>query len=101
MSFWEAMSVGGFMATILGVFLTAYAIINNRTLKAESSNTREILKEGFQSTREMLLRIEQGQEEIAHALSEARREMAEALRYLAQLIVQEGARTREAIQAKP
>jgi hypothetical protein len=88
------MSVGGFMATILGVFLTVYALINNRTLKAESSNTREILREGFQSTKEILLRIEQGQEE-------ARREMAEAIRYLAQLLVQEGARTREAIQAKP
>jgi hypothetical protein len=112
MGFVETLSAAGITATILGVFLTIYGLLNNRTLKEESSNTREILKQGFQSTREMLLRMEQGQEEtrkeiaearkeIAHTLSEARREMAEALRYLAQLIVQEGERTREAIQAKP
>jgi len=83
MSLWEAMALVGTMATILGVFITIYGIINNRTLKAEAQGIREIL-----------LRMEQGQ-------SEARREMAEAIERLGQLIVVEGERTREAVRAKP
>ena len=83
MGFWEALGQVGVTATILGVFLTIYGLINNRTLKEESRNTREILS-----------RIEQGQ-------SEARKEMAEAIKYLAQLIVAEAEKTREDIKAKP
>lgn len=82
MSFWEALILAGLVATIMGVFLTIYAIINNKTLKEVSGNTREIL-----------LRIEQGQ-------NEARKEMAEAIKYLAQLIGLEAEKTREAIRAK-
>jgi hypothetical protein len=79
--FWEILALGGTMATVLGVFLTIYGIINNRTLKEESRATREILS-----------RIEQGQ-------SEARKEMAETLRYLADLVRQEGDKTRQTIRA--
>jgi hypothetical protein len=99
------MALVGTMATILGVFITIYGIINNRTLKAEAKNVREILLGEAKSTkeiileetrgiREILLRIEQGQDE-------ARREMAEAIKYLADLIHMDGERTREVVRAKP
>ena len=92
MSFWETLTLGGTMATILGVFLTLFGMINNKTLKEESRATREILS-----------RIEQGQtearREIGGALAEARKEMAEALRYLADLVRQEGEKTRQVIRA--
>ena len=83
------------MATILGVFLTIYAIINNRTLKEGLKATREILdrielgqREDSKATRQILARIELGQ-------NEARREMAEAIRYLGDLIHLEGEKTRQ------
>ncbi len=78
MSFWELLGVVSAMATILGVFLTIYGVINNRTLKEE-----------FRITRDMLARIDQGQQE-------ARKQMAEAIKYLADLIRAEGERTRQA-----
>ncbi|OFW02217.1 MAG: hypothetical protein A3H94_05620 [Acidobacteria bacterium RIFCSPLOWO2_02_FULL_60_20] len=92
MNFWETLTLGGTMAMILGVFPTVYGIINNRTLKEESRATREILS-----------RIEQGQNEtrreIGGALAEARKDMAESLRYLADLVRQEGDKTRQAVRA--
>ena len=90
MSLWEAMALVGTMATILGVFITLYGIINNRTLKGEARGLREIL-----------LRIEQGQNETRQAANEARREMAEAIQRLGELIVLEGEKTRETVRAKP
>ena len=90
MSFWEAVGLMSAMTTILGVFMTIYGLINNRTLKEEAKGIREIL-----------VRIEQGQ-------SEARKEMAEAIKYLQQgqntlgeLVRVEGERTREALRAPP
>ena len=93
MGFWQLLTLGGTMATILGVFLTFYAMINNRTLKEESKNTREVLLEESKHTREILLRIEQGQ-------AEARKEMAEAIKALGGLIRSEGEQTRDAIRAR-
>jgi len=90
MSLWEAMALVGTMATILGVFITVYGIINNRVLKAEAKSLREIL-----------LRIEQGQNDARQVANETRREMAEAIQRLGQLIVVEGEKTREAVRAKP
>ena len=81
MSFWELLALVSAMATILGVFLTIYGFINNRTIREESRHTREILAG-----------IEQGQ-------SEARREMAEAVRYLGELVHTEAEKTRQVIQA--
>jgi len=83
MSFWEALALTGTMATILGIALTVYGIINNRTFRAEMRAVREILD-----------RIERGQEE-------ARREMAEAIKYLADLIVAESERTRQTLRGSP
>lgn len=94
MSFWEAIALVGMMATILGVFITIYGVINNRVLKAEAKGLREIL-----------LRIEQGQNEtrlqISQQIEQSRREMAEAIKYLADLVHLEGERTREVVRAKP
>ncbi len=88
MSFWELIAVAGTMAIVLGVFLTAYGLINNRTLKEESRHTREILD-----------RIERGQEELRRESAEARKEMAEAIKALGELIRHEGERTRQAVRA--
>ena len=116
MSLWGAMALVGTIATILGVFITVYGIINNRTLKAEAKNVREILLRESKSTkdiileeargiREILIRIEQGQNEarlqISQQMEQSRREMAEAIKYLADLIHLEGERTREVVRAKP
>lgn len=82
MTFWETLTVAGLVATIMGAFLTIYGLLNNRTLREESKNTREILG-----------RIEQGQ-------NEARREMAEAIKYLADFIKLESQATTDAIRAR-
>jgi len=93
MSIWGAMVLVGTMATILGVFITVYGIMNNRTLKMEAAGIREIL-----------LRMEQGQNEtrlqISQQIEQSRREMAETMKYLADLVHQEGEKTREAVRAK-
>ena len=105
MSFWEALALVGTMATILGVFIAIYGLINNRLLKKEAGDTRqilqdqakglrEIIQEEAKNTREILLRIEQGQ-------TEARKEMAEAIRYVADLIRVESDKTRETVRARP
>ena len=108
MDFWQLATLGGTMATVLGVFLTVYAMINNRTLKEESRRIREILLEESKHTREILVHIEQGQEEARKEAREARaeaaegrREMADAIRSLGALIRGEGERTREVIRARP
>ncbi len=95
----ELIAVSGTMASILGVFLAISTAINNRTLREESSHTREILgrieqglREESSHTREILSRIEQGH-------NEARKEMAEAIKYLADLIRIEDEKTRQAIRS--
>ena len=93
MGVWDLITITGTSATVLGIFLTFYALINNRILRRESQATREILERESQATREILDRIDRGQQE-------ARREMAEALKRIAELIVAEGERTRIAISGK-
>ena len=99
MSFWEVLALVSAGATILGVFLAVYAMLNNRTLKQEAASTREILngiehgqRENSAATRDLLSRIEQGQED-------ARKEMAEAIRYLADWIRAEGGKPRQTLRA--
>ena len=106
MSFWEMLGLVSAMATILGVFLTIYAMINNRVLKAESQHTREMLARMDHEHGEILRRIEQGQQEAQNntaearrEMAEARREMAEAIKYVADLVRAEGDRTRQAVRA--
>jgi len=88
MSFLQLLGLAGTMGTILGGFLALYGLINNRTLKQEARDTREIL-----------VRIEQGQQRLAEGQlrveemqAQARTEMAEAIRYLADLIRVESGR---------
>jgi len=95
MSFWEMLALVSVMATILGVFLTIYAMINNRVLKEESAHTREILARMEQGQQ----RLEQGQQNIQKELVESRREMAEAIKYLADIVRADGERTRQTIRA--
>jgi predicted amino acid-binding ACT domain protein len=117
MTFWELLALVSVMAAILGVFLTLFALINNKTLRAESRNTQEIIeaesrntqeiiKAESRSVREILGRIDQGQNEMRREMAEARREMAEARRemaeaitFLGQLIVLESEKTRQAIKS--
>ncbi|MBI1955908.1 MAG: hypothetical protein HYS38_05895 [Acidobacteria bacterium] len=113
MSLWELVAVAGTMASVLGVFLTIYVFLNNRTLKQESKATRDLIIRMDAGHSEILSRIDQGQEEtrkeVAEArketaearkeMAEARREMAEAIKYLADLIRMEGERTRQAVRA--
>ncbi|MBI5232785.1 MAG: hypothetical protein HY880_00360 [Deltaproteobacteria bacterium] len=54
MTFWELIAVVSSMATFTGVWLAVYALINNKTLKAESRLVRESLKEESRLTRESL-----------------------------------------------
>lgn len=83
MHFLEMLALVGTAATILGVFLTGYAIINNKTLKRESGLTREttekLMKEESRLTREMI---------------------KEVTEYLGNLIVVEGNKTRSAMPEK-
>ncbi|MEW6096092.1 MAG: hypothetical protein AB1567_06165 [bacterium] len=84
MNFWEALVLVGTAATILGVFLAIYGVVNNKTLKHETKLTRETLAktmaEESRLTREMI------------------KETIEYLaKYLGDLIVAEGERTRLAI----
>ncbi len=93
MGIWDLITITGTSATVLGVFLTFYALINNRILRKESQATREMIERQGQATREMLARVDRGQQE-------ARREMAEALKRIAELIVTEGERTKEAVSSR-
>jgi uncharacterized membrane protein (DUF106 family) len=99
MTFGELLALVSVMAAILGVFLTLFALINNKTLRAESRNTQEIIKAESRSVREILGRIDQGQNEMRREMAEARREMAEAITFLGQLIVSESEKTRQAIKS--
>lgn len=111
MTFWEALGLVSAMVTILGVFLTIYAIINNKTLKEESKNTREMIKESSEGARELLARMERGQEDarkevaaamtaIGQAVTDSRKEMADAIGRVAELIRVEGQATREAMRTR-
>src|SRR3990172_1186339 len=70
MSIWEMVTLWGLTASILGVFLTFYGIINNKTLKKESQSTRDILEriekrqdESRQEFRKTMDRMESGRQE--------------------------------------
>lgn len=83
MDFGENLALIGTAATILGVFLTIYAIVNNKTLKKERKLTREIIAEETRLTREVI-------KEITEMIKET-------IQYLGNLIVAEGDKTRRAI----
>ncbi|HIC90927.1 MAG TPA: hypothetical protein EYP21_02460, partial [Syntrophaceae bacterium] len=57
MEFWEIITLGGTMGTILGLFLTLYAIINSKALKEQSRLTRESIREESRLTRESVTEV--------------------------------------------
>ena len=79
MGFWELLALVSAMATILGVFLTLYAFINNRTLKEESRLTRELIN-----------RMEEN-------MNKGTQESKKLLEKITELIVADGQKTRQAI----
>lgn len=94
MNIWEWVTVFGFTATILGVFLTIYGMINNKTLKAEAKGIRDILE-----------RMEDGQIKAFSKMDNTLSKMDDTQRYIVgviketqKLIVVEGEKTREAIR---
>ncbi len=94
MSFWELLALSSAVATIMVVFLTIYALINNKTLKEESKLTRETLQklitEESRLTREMIERMTERTEKMIERTTEK----------LGELIVSEGQKTRELIRKK-
>ncbi|MEW6608271.1 MAG: hypothetical protein AB1414_12655 [bacterium] len=87
MNLWEALALVGTAATILGIFLTVYGVVNNKTLKNETKLTRETIVEESKLTREAIK--EEGK---------LTREMIkETTEYLGKLIVADGDRTRWAM----
>lgn len=80
MTFVEWITFGGTMATILGVFVGMYAMINNRVIRSEMAATRLLLD-----------KMEQGLEKMA----QGQEKMAQAQEKIAELIVADGERTRE------
>ena len=82
MDFWEILTLGGTIATIMGAFLILYGLINGKALKEQSTLTREAIKEESRLTRE--------------SLEHSKDETKKILDKIAELIVAEGQRTREA-----
>ncbi|CUU05444.1 hypothetical protein JGI3_01127 [Candidatus Kryptobacter tengchongensis] len=77
MSFYDVLALGGVMATILGLFLTLYAIINNRTLKAEARNINELISQ-FRKEHHETMQIMSGN------LDEFRREHRETMQVMSE-----------------
>ncbi len=91
MNLWEALALVGTAATILGVFLTIYGVVNNKTLKQETKLTRETIAEESKLTRETIT-------EETKLTREMIKETTEYLaKYLGDLIVADGNRTRLAM----
>jgi hypothetical protein len=95
MSFLENLALVGTAATILGVFLTGYAIVNNKTLKKESRLTREAIAEESRLTREaveMVIKEESRltREVIAEESRLTREMIKETTKYLGDLIIAKG-----------
>ncbi|MEW6006995.1 MAG: hypothetical protein AB1595_02420 [bacterium] len=119
MAFWQLLTLVGTMATILGVSLAVYALINNRTLKAEERLTREEIrlsreemKTETKLTREIIVKMEEGLKEILREIAKKTDEIAQMTAFIAsgqkeiahliqktqELIVVEGERTRREIK---
>ncbi|MEK6591195.1 MAG: hypothetical protein AABZ11_11025 [Nitrospinota bacterium] len=93
MSFWESLAFSVTMATMLGVFLTIYGMINNKTLKVESKNTRDIITE----FRKEMIGEAKNTKEILERITQLIASEGEKIDRIAQLIVSEGEKTRQTI----
>ncbi len=102
MEFWQLLTLVGTMATILGVFLAVYALINNKTLKTESRLTREMIVKMEEGIKETLNKMDGTLKEIAHLIvvqGEGLKEIAHLIQKTQELIIVEGERTRREIKA--
>ncbi|MEW6679886.1 MAG: hypothetical protein AB1297_02535 [bacterium] len=116
MAFWQLLTLVGTMATILGVSLAIYALINNKTLKTEERLTREEIRLSREEmkteaslTREMIAKMEEGIKETLREIAQmtqmiavGQKEMTQMIalgqKEIAHLIVAEGERTRREIR---
>ena len=122
MGFWEMLALVSVMATILGLFLTIYALINNKTLKEESRLTRELIDKNVAESQKILNRMEENMErnvagsqkilnrmeedmermegnarQMERNLLQGTQETKRILEKIAELIATEGQKTRQAI----
>lgn len=98
MSFWELLALAGTMATILGIFLTIYALINNKTLKEEARLTRESIEASRRETRESIEASREETRRLLEKMDSRLEKMDSTLKYIADLIVSEGRKTRDLIK---
>ncbi len=77
MSFWEILTLTATMATILGVFLTIYALINNKTLKTETQLTRELIDETRRQITNQLVKMDENTKEIMREIGKISKEILE------------------------
>ena len=88
LDFWQMLALTGTAATILGVFLIIYGIINNKTLKNESRLTREIIQKESELTRQMIQEMTAQLQQQARQEQELTRQMIqETAKYLGDLVV--------------
>ncbi|MEW5767377.1 MAG: hypothetical protein AB1797_07080, partial [bacterium] len=95
MSFIEALSLVGVAATILGVFVTVYAIINNKTLKKESKLTRETLGEALERESKLTREALEKQSILTREMIQQTNQYL--AKYLGDLIVAQRERTHQAV----
>jgi len=77
--------------------MTKKNILNNRALKGESILTREAIKEESRLTREVLFEAIREEGRLAREMiSKTNEEMLKVLKYIADLIISEGEKTRHA-----
>ena len=93
MTFWEILTLDGVIATILGIFIVIYAILNNKTVK---ENTRIIiskLDEGFrrmdENFQKVITKLDEGFRRIHEDIKEMRKEQIRGFKIIALLIVEE------------
>jgi peroxiredoxin family protein len=84
-TFWQAMALISTAATILGVFLAVYGMINNKTLKKESALTREAIQSNMEAiksearlTREMIQSENRSTREMIQSENRSTREMIQS-----------------------
>ncbi|MDI6735659.1 MAG: hypothetical protein QME42_05625 [bacterium] len=109
MNLWESLALVGTASTILGVFLTIYGVVNNKTLKHETKLTRETIAQESKLTRETIAEetkltremIKETTEYLGNLIVTEREMIKETTEYLAKylgdLIVADGNRTRLAM----
>lgn len=83
----EWITFGGTMAAVSGIFVGFHALINNRAIRSKMAATRMLPEE-----------FEQGRERIAQSREEFKGSFAESIKYLGDLIVADGDKTRRTIR---